>query len=367
MHICLALGYHALGNAPVSLTAVIHAAAYAGRSALRLARSAPPALSQQLQRFNFPVAIPSMRNASTDTSDSHERSLQMRFATFCSGISSSPLANSRNQYLIQQRGCELDELQTIICNFRDEFVEPFEHGIKNITLLLASPTDYPVPVLSFGLRFRLLYFRCRLTTLNEGLATARFLRQQRDPTKTLQGIGLGLYMLMRQHVHEYAEEIDKHISGCNERQLKSLEVEFRLVQSCFVGCANQVEHNLLRHKIDNKTSFDRVTELIQAYPDTAGRLKDIVNPIQRFADGSPLRGPLHELLGGKDIHQELGRHKIGYLAHCENGHPYSTKTFKHCPECGPKASPLIDYNAMLASDSATWVADFKKTMALGKK
>jgi len=228
--------------------------------------------------------------------------------------------------------------------------------------LLANPVDYPVPVLSFSLRFELLYFKCRLMTLTEGLATARFLKEQDDPTKTLQGIGLGLSLLTREHVRENVMSIEKFIEDCKERQLKCLEVEFRLAQACFVGCANQVG-GLLDDKTDNNASFGRIADLIQAYPNTAGRFQDAVDSILLFADGDSLSSPL-EALSGKGIHRELGEHKVGHLTHCENSHPYSAYTFKHCPECGPKAPPIIDYNAMLASDSKAWVADFMSSMSL---
>jgi hypothetical protein len=229
--------------------------------------------------------------------------------------------------------------------------------------LLANSIDYPVPVLPFSLRFELLYFKCRLMTLTEGLATARFLKEQDDPSKTLRGIGLGLSLLTREHVHENTTSIDKYIQDCKERQLKCLEVEFRLAQACFIGCANQVG-GPLHDKTDNKISFGRITELMQAYPNTAGRFKDAVDSILLFADGDSSSSPLLEALSGKGIHRELGEHKVGHLTHCENSHPYSTETFKYCPECGPKAPPIIDYNAMLASDSKAWVADFMSSMSL---
>ncbi|KAI9783522.1 MAG: hypothetical protein M1839_003692 [Geoglossum umbratile] len=295
----------------------------------------------------------------------YENGLQLRFTIFCSSITLSPLANAKNQYLIQQRGSGLDEFQTSICNFRDEFVKPFEHGVRAITSLLANPVDYPVPVLPFALRFKLLYFKCRLMTLTEGLATARFLRGQNDPTNALQGIGLGLFMLAQDHARENNEGINKYIQECKERHLKCLEVEFRLAQACFVGYANQTKYPS-HHRMNDNTGSGRIEELVQAYPSTAGRFKGVVDPILGFARGASLSSPLLEVLGGPGVHHELGEHQVGHLTHCGNGHPYSAVSFKHCPECGPKAPPVVDYNAMLASDSKAWVADFMSNMSLKK-
>lgn len=134
--------------------------------------------------------------------------------------------------------------------------------------------------------------------------------------------------------------VQSSIVECETRNLKRLEVELRLIQVSF--------HTVLEtlgkaSDVDVETSMEKVRRTCTQYPDTAG----IFLPIHR-----PSKFSVLFCKGEREFWRLWGRHEIGNIKHCTFGHPFSSKTFSDCPECGrkvekkPKELP-IDYNKYL--------------------
>jgi len=138
------------------------------------------------------------------------------------------------------------------------------------------------------------------------------------------------------------------IAECRIKTLSRLEAEARLVQVCFhivlrdVGAVSVFELH---------DSFKRILFLCQTYPDTASQLFNSYCAIKEIIGGTRYKANMYTQ-GARNIWWRLPKHMVGDLAHCCNGHPYSSLTGSGCLDCGRKVSKVpktktVDPNTLL--------------------
>ena len=139
--------------------------------------------------------------------------------------------------------------------------------------------------------------------------------------------------------------IRSSIAECEVRNLKRLEVELRLIQVSFHVILKTLGNT---SNLDVKTSLEKVGTTCEQYPNTAGIFRPLYNSMMLSSEGISPAGELYSK-NGREFWRLWGKHEVGFVKYCVFGHPFSSKTFSDCPECGkkvPKRVP-IDYNKHL--------------------
>lgn len=202
--------------------------------------------------------------------------------------------------------------------------------------------------LPFKIRHDSLFFRCRLITLEESARICRLLENLGKTSQHMTTLFQGLRDMTITQAFENTINIQSSIAECEAQSLKRLEVELRLIQLSFhiiLTTLGNTSH------VDVKASLEKVRVTCTEYPDTAG----IFFPMYRsYKISSESMSPTKEFdsKDGREFWRLWGRHEIGHVKYCLFGHPFSSKTFSDCPECGrqvekePKGGP-INYNKFL--------------------
>lgn len=130
---------------------------------------------------------------------------------------------------------------------------------------------------------------------------------------------------------EHVAALKNFISDCEEKNLKRLEAEFRLIQACYHFVLSELG---TPPDYDVDASLSKTEALCKSFPDTAGLLMSTHIAIKTVVAGG--QRPTN-LFKARDIWWTWPRHRVGYLKHCVFGHPYSSETWSGCPECGREA------------------------------
>ena len=280
-----------------------------------------------------------------------EEYLGVTFDGFCNQVKPGPLAGKQNQRLVWDRTNQMLEVQQILTKYRDEVTIPIEEYVAQLATFIDNENILTAAVLPYRLRFDLLYFRCRLITLEDGLKMFHYLDQlSRLDKHTLIMAEALKFKILEQSTGEI-ESLGERIEECEKRHLIRLEVELRLVQLCL----HMILANLSSDSgIDIPASKKRVSDLCRRFPDTAGKLLKSFQLLRAYLDGGPAPKRLYDLYS-RDVRElwwNYGKHKVGSLCHCPYGHPYSEPTFSECPECGREVElelpePQVNVEAIL--------------------
>ena len=275
-----------------------------------------------------------------------------------------PLTCQRDYDLVKERGTWFEDVQSKVIRFRDRVVIPVQDALA---ALMPSHSSAAL-VLPFKLRFDFLHHRCRFLTLDEGIRVVLYLEEQQDGrAEPVEHISVMIHALKLKIGTEAAANvlgICSKIADCKASNLKRLEVEFHLTQIHFYmiaqlyGCVDDIpDYNVM-------DSLKRVTELCEAFPYTAAIFLELAHSLTRYYQGGsapdhPVAWNTHQV---RELSRKWGIHEIGHLKTCQYQHPYSSKTFGSCPECGQQASNpsptihAVNYRGPLATDSAAFMA-----------
>lgn len=188
-----------------------------------------------------------------------------------------------------------------------------------------------------------------------------FLNSLKDPSEQIQALVDGLLEFTRKDCLQNVAATGTAIAKCDEKNAKRLEVELRLIQIAlhlFGQCIGATSG------LEIKQSCEKVMQLCQQYPDTAGKFVGSLRNLERSLQDPRSLGQLYRLSSDKsEIWDQWREHQVGHLARCQHGHPFSTVTFDGCPECGRevKLTPAktaekngaraeIDYESFLKND-----------------
>lgn len=233
-------------------------------------------------------------------------------------------------------------------------VVPFEENAISLAAFLDNPKIFAAPLLPFKLRHDLLYHKCRLVTLQEAVNMRKFMLPFAEALPHVKMLVDGLLLITLEQAADNINAMDLLIAEAGSTQLKSLEVELRLIQISFYMILHALE---VKHDLDTKASLRRIVKTCNYYPIAAGPYIRSYRLLQSFCNG---REPPRKLFGreSRQYWWKWGRHEVGHLTSCPNGHPYSGKTFDECPECEGKAPQVevpapepVDYSQYLQEDA----------------
>ena len=204
----------------------------------------------------------------------------------------------------------------------------FEDDINVIPLNIQAIQNNIVITSPYRLRCSILRSRCRLIILDESVRMLAALNNTPKSTDHTMIMIAGLQKLTIAEAESHVASLQSKIAQCDAKNAKRLEVEFRLVQASFYLILRALD---VLSDLDVETSLSRAWQLCRYYPETAGKLtsswtvmKTAISSGQHTAN----------LLQSREIWWSWPKHAIGYLEHCQSGHPYSRKTMDGCPECG---------------------------------
>ncbi|KAL9107512.1 MAG: hypothetical protein Q9227_007614 [Pyrenula ochraceoflavens] len=262
-------------------------------------------------------------------------------------IRPNPLAAETNASLIQDRSKVLTDLQKAIAKCKDVVVMPFERSMEELQVPFSDFIG--TYVFTFCLRFDLLTCRVQTARIADSLRMARLLAQLQDPSLELPRLA----EVLRQYSITTCKELHGLCAqGIHTARTRAaapcLELEFHL-QAILLDylSARCVDAKLCLARpppaspeILQSDHMKRALYLIQIYPDTAGRFSDVLDKFLAFLK-KPRVGafdpPTMYTRHSRDNEIKWGSHVPGYLTKCENGHPFSMKTFENgCPECGTR-------------------------------
>lgn len=288
-----------------------------------------------------------------------KRDLDDSFPGFAGRLRPGPLTGRTNERLVSERGNAMTDVQGKIQRFRDDVVLPFEATIASLPALYNILECITGADQTFRLRFDALFYRCRLITLDEAVRMLAPLEAMCDRSEHSSLLTNGIRRMTIEEAKQRELDIEASIQECNLKKMKRLETEFRLFQLCF----QIVPHDLgARNFIGAEANLQRVLELCETFPDTAGLFMPSYQNIRRIISGyQQQRNRLYtsEIRG---TWWSWPRHHVGHLKCCDNGHWYSHKAWPSgCPECGrevPKPEP-VDPKKFLKEDA--FVVAMRKT------
>ena len=231
---------------------------------------------------------------------------------------------------------------------------PFEANAVSLAAYLEAPYILAAPVLPFILRFDLLYYKCRLVTLQEAVKMRKSMSPFAEALPHVKRLVYGLLLITTEQATDNIKALGLLLVAADSAQLQSLNVELRLIQISFYMVLYVLG---VGHDLDVRASLQQVLKTCNYYPAAAGPYLRSHRLLKSFCNG----GEAPRKLFGRETRQywwKWGRHEVGYLTSCSNGHPYSSKTFEECPECEGKA-PLVqvpppepvDYELYLQEDA----------------
>ena len=231
---------------------------------------------------------------------------------------------------------------------------PFEENAISLSAFLDNPKIFAAPVLPFKLRYDLLYYRCRLVTLQEAVNMREFMSPFAEALPHVKTLVDGLQLITIEQAAENIEALGVVLAQADSAQLKSLEVELRLVQISFYMILRTLG---VKHDLDINGCLRNILKTCNRYRGVAGPYMRSYRLLKSYVEGMEIPRKLF----GREARQywwKWGRHQVGSLASCLNGHPYSSKTFDECPECEGKAAQVelpvpepVDYSQYLQEDA----------------
>ncbi|KAA6416394.1 MAG: hypothetical protein FRX48_01114 [Lasallia pustulata] len=347
--VCRVVGCPAVSLAQIYSLAVMFVPAYAEShvpaSAPNARRSLPDNIDRMFAKFGRKMEM------FEDELTKAESGLSSSSGEFTKQFRPSPLAGKKNQNLVRVRGNMMMEVQKKITDFRDEVVIPFEENAILLAAYLDNPKIFAPPVLPFELRFDLLYHKCRLVTLQEAVNMQKVMSPHAEALPHVKTLVDGLLMITTEQATDNIKALDLLFAKASSAQLKSLEVELRLVQISFYVVLRALG---VKHDLDITASLQQVAKTCNRYRTAAGPYIRSYRLLKSFCDGME---PPRKLFGQetRQYWWKWGRHEVGFLTSCANGHPYSSKTFNGCPECEGKTAQVepepVDYSKYLQEDA----------------
>ena len=286
---------------------------------------------------------------------------------FFQQLQTGPLRAPKNKRLVFDRGNMTLELQQHVTKLRDELVLPFEDNLQRLVPFVNNPDVLAQVVPTFQFRYRLVYYLCRLVTLEDGLKVFQYLSQLDDIDPHTFILIEGLKAKISDHSIAELKSLETTIAESTAGYLPRIEVELRLAQ---LGFHSILKGLAVNSAIDPKTSLEKIHQLCQRFPETAGKL---AGPVKEFeqrlktAKGGEVAGRFLDIYGkgSKDLVFKLGGWKVGGLTHCAHHHPYSTNSFSSCPECGREVQVTAPEVFQDAKELATSEAFMKKAHSIG--
>lgn len=230
-------------------------------------------------------------------------------------------------------------------------VVKIEEEISKLATFLDIPGILPTCNLPFKIRFDLLYFCCRLITLEESVQMIDLLGEMKDTSQHMTALIEGLRMLTITQATENMIAIQSCIGQCEAKHLKRLEVELRLILVSFHLVLGSLGSN---SNVEIDACLQRILSLCSQYPDTAGLFMNAYKSTHSAVKEEHKCNGLYTKETG-DFLQKWEDYILGSLKYCGHGHPYSGASFVECPECGKTACDLEkerkDYGSFLHEDA----------------
>lgn len=224
-------------------------------------------------------------------------------------------------------------VRTLTDNVLDQVVIPFEDNMETLQKsgLIGEMANYNF---SFGFRFDLLYYKSRYIVLEETWNVSKYLATLKgDPSLQTSEFAEGLRQKAIQDSEKSVEKVKEVIAKCARKELACLEVQFHCLLFQFISLINRAKKNMSTP--DLTKTLSRATFLCRSYPDTAGKFIPHLTLLRQGISANVV--PKYpEINEGRVLESALSSHEYGHLTTCVNKHPYSSATFKGCPECGRK-------------------------------
>jgi len=239
----------------------------------------------------------------------------------------------KNQRLVVQRGNMMLELQQSVTRFRDEIVIPFEDNLLRLVKFVNNPDILGEVVPTYGFRYRLVYYLCRLVTLEDGFKVFQHLGTLGELDRHTSTLMEGLKAKIMDHSYAELKSLETTIADAKAAHLPRIEAELRIVQ---LGMHLILRGLAVDSGVDAKGCSEEVQQLIERFPETAAKMTGPFREVEARLKGAPPRSSFLDIYGGgsKDMVRGLGKHQVGALTRCGNLHLHSSETFPSCPECG---------------------------------
>ena len=281
-----------------------------------------------------------------------EKSLTGNFRNLVKELKTGPMSTGPNRQAIMRYGSNLTEIQQSLVKFRTEVAAPVESAIVNLYTALGSSELFPLPTLSFDLRFKRLYFRCRRMFFEFAVGVIKHLEAKKDDANDV--VAKCLRALFERQVPAEAAAAAACVAAAQAKHLPRLEAEFLVSQLAFLAIANFIapphEAAATYPQLDRLAARARALDAQFQSGRLAHELSDVV---ARGARGAPLVGAPTGPMGNAELWVRWARHAPGSTALCERGHPFSQTAFgPSCPECGAGVRKQKAGKGLVGSDNA---------------
>lgn len=278
--------------------------------------------------------------------------LSRTFGAFCKTLKPGPLGGKHNQRTVWDRVNHMLEAQQKATRFRDNVVMLFEDNMTRLAQFLDNADVLDQMVSPLKLRFDLVYYCCRLVTLEDGLRVYKLLTTLESADQHTSIIAEGLRLKILEQSCGEVKAMEARIADCKTSHLKRLEVELRIVQLCL--------HMILKSLdtisgLNVAASLARMRELCVTFPDTAGKMLGPYQKLRAYVEGGAAPKRFLDMYS-KDsmaLAPAYAKYQMGSLKYCKQKHPYCSANFKDCPECGREV-PLpvkVDNSKFLQEDA----------------
>ncbi|MCJ1377075.1 hypothetical protein MMC17_000165 [Xylographa soralifera] len=283
------------------------------------------------------------------------------FRGFCKNLKPGPLGGKHNQRAIWDRGNTMLEIQQKATKFRDDIVTPFESNITRLVNFVKN-TDILEQVASpFRLRYDLVYFQCRLVTLEDALQVYQHLLKLEPADQHTSIIAEGLRIKIQEQSVGEVLSLGRKITASKDLQLKRIEVELRIIQ---IGLHMILKKLDIISGLNVSASLSNIRELALRFPDTAGKLLRAFISLRTYVNNGTIPTRFADIYtkDTKELAPLFRQHKMGTLQYCTHKHPFSGSTFANCPECGKEVALPIhqpQVNAHKVLDPQAFLDHFK--------
>ncbi|MCJ1282588.1 hypothetical protein MMC26_001913 [Xylographa opegraphella] len=290
-----------------------------------------------------------------------EEVLCLTFRGFTETLKPGPLGGKHNQRAIWVRGNTMLEIQDRATKFRDDVVTPFESNLARLAEFVKN-TDILEHIASpFGVRYDLVYFQCRLVSLEDALQMYQHLLKLKAADQHTSIIAQGLRIMIHKQAAGEVVSLGRKIIASQDLHLKRIEVELKIIQVSL--------HLILKelHVVSGlsvSTCMNDIRELVEGFPDTAGKLLRTFISLQTHVDHGTIPARFARLYteDTKELGAQFKQHQMGTVQYCLHKHPFSGSMFADCPECGREVAPPIqqpEVNAHKVLDPQAFLDFFK--------
>ncbi|KAL8716335.1 MAG: hypothetical protein Q9220_000240 [cf. Caloplaca sp. 1 TL-2023] len=266
--------------------------------------------------------------------------LEQSFNRFCDEIEPGPPASKANANLVKARMLHILPTQTEVTRYRDKIVENVVRDLTRTIMTLGHDYASVDVSLSFAHRHELLYIHCRFVILHEVVRCSKALMDLNDSRVAAYMVET-LKMLAAKEAVESIQAAEELITRCQKASLKRLEVEVLLLQACLGKIIGSLRHHAESQPVDIDECLTRAEVLIEEYPDSAGLLRPSYQSVHRYVNGLESTVDLWTSQV-QAFWKSWGDFQLGTLSYCGYGHPYSSRAFTGCPECGRKIQRRSD-------------------------